>query len=139
MSKKINKTEEVKNTVLTFNASFYQLDKSKQNKTFEYQLNGSTEKAELKSNAVAGYLSEKVFKVVNAQNNIKEVANKCRFFKLASSKPLYFTFTLNGNKIVNAEIFESIKVKLSGLDNAKQLHVILTEIINIMQPVNDTI
>jgi len=140
MAKKANKTDNVvNNTVLTFNASIYQMNRAKTENTFCYSLKGETNNEELKNEDVAKYLSEKIFKVVKAQNNIKEVANKCRFFKLASTKAIYFQFSLNGQTLFNTMLFENIKIKLQGIEDAKQLQVILSEVLNIFACANDTL
>ena len=137
--KNTTNNEEVKNTVLTFNANIYQLDKSRSNKSFNYLLSGETNNEELKNSIIAKYLSEKIFKVVSAQNNIKQAANKCRFFKLASTKALYFSFSLNGKMLFDSVLFESITIKLQGIDEAKQMQVVLNEVLNIFADTNDTL
>lgn len=114
----------------TFNASIYQLDKSGDNATFEYKLSGTVETTD-NLNKIADFLGAKIYKVLQAQENILSKAGKHRFFHLATSKPLYFYFATE-NLEINTELFESVKIRLQDCDNVKALQVIIKEVCNIL-------
>jgi len=119
----------------TFNASIYQLDKTGDNATFEYKLKGTIED-DGNLNKVAEFLGARIYKVLQAQNNILKKAGKHRFFRLATSKPLYFYFQTEGFEL-NTELFESVKIRLSGIENVKALQTIIREVCNILANTDD--
>lgn len=127
-TKKSNGTE-VNNEVLTFNASIYQLDKTGNEVTFEYKLNGTTKNFNV--NKTAKLLSERTFKIMKAQQNIAAKGMKQRFFGLSKTKKLYFWFSLDGSTILETEQIESVKVNISDVGEAEALQIVLTEIIEI--------
>lgn len=117
-----------------FTASIYQLDKAGDNATFEYKLTGSLETVNV--NKIAELLGARIYKVLQAQENILNKAGKHRFFRLATSKPLYFYFQTEGFEL-NTELFESVKIKLADIDNVKALQTIIKEVCNILTSAND--
>jgi len=117
-----------------FNASIYQLDKTGDNVTFEYKLRGTVDK--LNITKVADFLGARIYKVLQAQNNILNKAGKHRFFRLATSKPLYFYFQTEGFEL-NTELFESVKIRLAGIQDVKGLQTIIKEVCNILANTDD--
>lgn len=78
---------------MNFTTEIYQLDKAKESTTFNFRLKGETSKDELTSRNLANFFASKLFKVYKSQNRIQSKTGKSRFFRLAKSKPLYFSFT----------------------------------------------
>ena len=131
---------ETSNINKTFKASIYQVDKSGEDVTFELILQGNTDKENnelfLK---VAELLAKQTFLLFQEQNNICLATKKHRVYKFASTKPVYFYFQLNGQTIFETELFNSLKVKLSGLTNAEQLQIILNSLIRVITSSNNII
>jgi len=131
---------ETSNINKTFKASIYQVDKSGEDVTFELILQGNTDKENnelfLK---VAELLAKQTFLLFQEQNNICLATKKHRVYKLASTKPVYFYFQLNGQTIFETELFNSLKVKLAGLNSADQLQIILNSLIRVITSSNNIV
>jgi len=130
----------VNNEVKNFKASIYQLDKTNSDVTFELILQGNTDK---ESNElflkVAEMLAKQTFELFNEQNNICLATKKHRVYKFASTKPVYFYFQLNSETIFETELFNSLKVKLAGLNSAEQLQIILNSLIRVITSSNNIV
>lgn len=125
MKTKVKNSEPTK---LNFHASIYQIDKYNET-AFEYKINGVTEKLDITK--VSSLLAERTFKVVKAQQNIENSGSKARFFGLSKTKKLYFYFALDGVKILESEILESIKINLAKVNEEEAMQIVLFEIMNI--------
>jgi len=132
-TKNLTNGAEVKNEILTFKASIFQLSKDGQDTTFELILQGTAAKNDDNLFVkVAELLAKQTFLLFQEQNNICEKTNKHRVYKFAAGKPVHFYFQLNGETLFNTEFFNSLKVKLSGLTSAEQLQIILDSLIRVI-------
>lgn len=118
-----------------FIASIYQLSKSDQ-PTFNLTLNG-TIKDTNNLDSIADLFSKRLFKVYQAQNNIKENANKSRFFKLSKGAKLFFYFAINSRSLIHTELNESLKIRLSDVQTTEQLNIILSECFNVFNDLDN--
>jgi hypothetical protein len=120
-----------------FSIVIYQLDKTGENSTFEYTLKGTTDLNSLEPKRIAKFVSNKVFKLYRKQQSIAESEIKQRFFHLAKSKPLYVLFELNGSRLFDTELFQSMKVKLSEADTEAKLTTLLDAVIDVIADNNE--
>lgn len=95
---------------MNFTTEIYQLDKKSENATFQFRLKGDANESELTAKNIANFFAAKLFKVYKAQNKIQAKTGKSRFFRLAKSKPLYFSFT-SETLVFDTELEQSLMFK----------------------------
>lgn len=95
---------------MNFTTEIYQLDNNKNNASFQFRLKGEANEKELTAKNIANFFAAKLFKVYKAQNKIQSKTGKNRFFKLAKSKPLYFSFT-SESLVFDTELEQSLMFK----------------------------
>jgi hypothetical protein len=113
---------------MNFNASIYQLDKTGNDVTFEYKLTGTIE--DLSIAKIAEFLAKRLFKIKKSQDKINKAGVTSRFYHLAKTKRLYFSF-ITENFEFNSELIETMRVNISKVGDEKALKIVLREVMDI--------
>ena len=120
---------------MLFNANIYQLDKEENN---SFSLTAKGEVNELPSaKQTAEYFAKKLFKVYNTNKSIEKTTGRKRFLKLAKTKALFFSLSIDGKSIFyneSNEMLEELKVKfIVGELTEKQFAKVMTLIIELIK------
>lgn len=131
---------EVNNNTLSINvfkAAIYQLDKNN-NRSFELLIHGTTEDKDESYIKLATILANRTNKILNYQiENVEKYNGKHRLLKMSISKPIFFEFILNGEKVLDSQLFAGVKVCLSSLKDEKHLEFIYNAIIDLIRTCNN--
>ena len=119
---------------MLFTANIYQLDKTGEN-SFSLLAKGETTEQPT-ANEISKYFAAKLFKAYKAQKTIEKTTGKSRFLRLAKTKPLFFTISIDGKTLFfneGNELLEELKVKFTVGDlTQKQFETVLNEIIGLI-------
>lgn len=109
----------------------YQLDKN-ENCSFEYVIQAEITENELNIENLSEFFARKIMLIYEKQTNLAKKGIKNRFFHLARTKPLYFYCAIDNQDVVNTELFESLKIRISEADTREKMQAVLQSMIEVL-------
>ena len=119
---------------MLFTANIYQLDKDFNN-SFSLTAKGASENLP-SAKDIAIYFAAKLFKAYKTQKAIEKTIGKSRFLRLAKTKQLFFSLSIDGKPLFyneSNEMLEELKVKfIVGDLTEKQFAKVLQLVIELV-------